>query len=122
MVSNFKRIIHRFSGDTSGNIVIMGSVSLLALLFAVGAAVDIARLTQSATKLQDLNDAAALAVSKRYSQTLDSRREDFASLMTQGINASSELSGFEFDLKEKKSQTELVVTRVFKSRIRAVLP
>ena len=110
MVSNFKRIIHRFSGDTSGNIVIMGSVSLLALLFAVGAAVDIARLTQSATKLQDLNDAAALAVSKRYSQTLDSRREDFASLMTQGINASSELSGFEFDLKEKKSQTELVVT------------
>ena len=110
MASNFKRIMHRFSGDTSGNIVIMGSVGLLALLFAVGAAVDIARLTQSATKLQDLNDAAALAVSKRYSQTLDSRREDFAYLMTQGINASSELSGFEFDLKEKKSQTELVVT------------
>ena len=115
MAKIFMKLLKRFSADTSGNFGIMGSLSALGLILAAGFAVDVARLTQSATKLQDLNDAAALAVSKRYSQSLASRKEDFAVLMTQGIDASPELSGLEFDLTEKKSQSELLVTVSSKS-------
>jgi len=110
MRDNFRKLIRRFSNDTSGNFAIMGAVATLGLIIATGAAIDIARLTQSASKLQDLNDAAALAVTKRYSQSLDSRKEDFAKLMTQGIKTSPELTGFEFDLTTQKTQTDLTLT------------
>ncbi len=85
-----KRIQHKFIEDTSGNVGVLFASSLVAILVATGAAVDMTRYTSTNQKMQDAVDAATLYASQLE---VDDNFESNANSFLSDLLGESELVG-----------------------------
>lgn len=122
MVKNTSGFLKNFLTSRDGNISVLTAISMLVIVPMTAIAIDSTRLMQASSKLKNLNDMAALAATTGQNKTIQERKKVYENIMELGLQNSSEVSGYEYELSIQDNDLTQVLVASSKSKANLLFP